>query len=104
MMFIKLSSILLALRMAISRSIKKNMAIAINIANGIISTPPFTNKENKDSLPAEEVLIAVLSNCNKILNMKCRVLMYDYPFYYYAKIVQLCNETKQIGNSCITKC
>jgi hypothetical protein len=41
----------------------------MNMARGIISTPPFTNKENKDSLPAEEEAIPVLSICNKILNM-----------------------------------
>ena len=45
--------------------------MAINIANGIISTPPFTNKENNDSFPAVDVAIPVLSICNKILNMKC---------------------------------
>ena len=61
--------------------------------------------ENKDSLPAAEGLIEVLSNCNKILNMKCRVLKCKIILsIIMPKNASVCNETKQICNSCITKC
>ncbi len=43
--------------------------MAKNNARGIISTPPFTNKEKRDSFPAVDVPRAALSTCNKILNM-----------------------------------
>jgi hypothetical protein len=85
----KLSSILLALRMAIKRSIKKKMAMPIKIASGIINTPPFTNNENKDSFPAEEVAIPVLSICNRILNMCAGFYFPDSWRYNYAKTVSI---------------
>ena len=52
------------------------MALAKYIAYGIIITPPFTNKENKDSLPAEEAeAIPVLSICKKKVNMYAGVYL-----------------------------
>jgi hypothetical protein len=55
--------------MAINLSKKKNTEMAMNIARGIISTPPFTRMENIDSVPVLAELSVVVPNCNKIANI-----------------------------------